>query len=385
MTTTGTAVDEQGGIGPDTGLDVVTGAFGFTGNRIAALLAGDGRRVRTLTGHPQRAPEGTAIEVRPLDFDDPLALTRSLEGATTLYNTYWVRFARGRRDHVSAAANSRTLFTAAQRAGVQRIVHVSITHPSIECPDPYFRGKALAEQALAECGVSYGVARPGILFGDDGVLINNIAWLLRHLPVFGVGGDGSYRVRPIHVDDLARLCVSLGNERADSIVNAVGPDRPTFLELVPRHPRGRRQPGCDRPRARRRDPRAVTPARIPRARRRVDRRRVPVDGGRPRGRRRSAHGDGLRNRVDQGAGQRARYEVCERAGAALSVSTAIDGGEVEADKPPDRNAAFTFRGRDSPISVTTTTAAQQSFDLLSGLRPIQSNCRNRRGSEASSN
>jgi NADH dehydrogenase len=223
---------EPGTTPSDTGLDVVTGAFGFTGSRIATLLAGSGRRVRTLTGHPQRAPEGTAIDIRPLDFDDPLALARSLEGATTLYNTYWVRFARGRRDHVSAAANSRTLFEAAQRAGVQRIVHISITHPSIESPDPYFRGKALAERALAECGVSYGVARPGILFGDDGVLVNNIAWLLRHLPVFAVGGDGSYRIRPVHVEDLARLCVSLASERGDAIVNAVGPDRPTFLELV---------------------------------------------------------------------------------------------------------------------------------------------------------
>jgi NADH dehydrogenase len=237
MTTTDTTVDQPSATGrdkppSDTGLDVVTGAFGFTGSRIAMLLTGDGRRVRTLTGHPQPAPEDTAIEVCPLDFDDPLALTRALEGATTLYNTYWVRFARGRRDHVSAAANSRTLFTAAQRAGVRRIVHISITHPSIESPDPYFRGKAMAERALAECGVSYGVARPGILFGDDGVLINNIAWLLRHLPVFAVGGDGDYRIRPIHVEDLARLCVTLGSERIDSIVNAVGPNRPTFLELV---------------------------------------------------------------------------------------------------------------------------------------------------------
>jgi NADH dehydrogenase len=170
--------------------------------------------------------------VRPLDFDDPIGLAQSLDGATTLYNTYWVRFARGRRDHAVAVANLRTLFNAARRAGVERIVHISITHPSIECDDPYFRGKAHAERALAESGVSCAVVRPAILFGEHGVLVNNIAWLLRRLPVFAVGGDGSYRIRPIHVDDLARLCVRLGHERTDTVVDAVGPDRPTFLEFV---------------------------------------------------------------------------------------------------------------------------------------------------------
>jgi nucleoside-diphosphate-sugar epimerase len=216
----------------DTGLDVVTGAFSYSGRAIAAALTDAGRRVRTITGHPDRAPQDSPLEVRPLDFDDQLALVASLEGATTLYNTYWVRFAHARIDHDVAVANSRTLFLGAKRAGVQRIVHVSITHPSIDSSWPYFSGKALVERALAEAEVPYAVLRPAILFGGDGVLLNNIAWLLRHLPVFAVGGRGDYRIRGIHIDDLAQLCVQKGAERHDSVSDAVGPERPTFLELV---------------------------------------------------------------------------------------------------------------------------------------------------------
>jgi NADH dehydrogenase len=216
----------------DTGLDVVTGAFSYSGAAIARALIERGRTVRTVTGHPDRSGGASAIEARPLDFDDQLGLVDSLRGATTLYNTYWVRFARGRMDHQLAVANSRTLFLAAKRAGVQRIVHISITNPSIDSPFPYFRGKAAVERALAESEVPYGVVRPAILFGGDGVLINNIAWLLRHLPVFGVGGDGNYRIRGIHVDDLARLCLQIGGDDADSVTDAVGPERPTFNELV---------------------------------------------------------------------------------------------------------------------------------------------------------
>jgi uncharacterized protein YbjT (DUF2867 family) len=216
----------------DTGLDVVTGAFSYSGSSLARALLQSGRQVRTLTGHADRAPTGTAIDVRSLDFDDQLGLVASLSGATTLYNTYWVRFARRTVDHERAVANSKTLFRAAKRAGVQRIVHVSITHPSSASPLPYFRGKAMVERALAECDLSYAILRPAILFGGDGVLLNNIAWLLRRLPVFAIGGRGTYRIRGIHVDDLARLCLAKAAETDDSVTDAVGPERPTFTELV---------------------------------------------------------------------------------------------------------------------------------------------------------
>jgi len=216
----------------DTGLDVVTGAFSYSGRAIAAALSDAGRRVRTLTGHPGRAPQGSLFEVWPLDFDDQLGLVESLSGVTTLYNTYWVRFAHGRVDHQLAVANSRALFQAAKRAEVQRIVHISITHASASSPLPYFSGKAAVERALAEAGVPYAVLRPAILFGGDGVLLNNIAWLLRHFPIFAVGGRGDYQIRGIHIDDLARLCVAKGTERDDSVTDAVGPERPTFIELV---------------------------------------------------------------------------------------------------------------------------------------------------------
>ncbi|HET8930265.1 MAG TPA: NAD(P)H-binding protein [Acidimicrobiales bacterium] len=217
-------------------LDVVTGAFSYSGSVIAAELDARGRRVRTLTGHPHRAPADTPIEVHPLGFDDRAGLVDALRGAHTLYNTYWVRFGHGHVDHDEAVRNCRTLLRAAVDAGIQRIVHVSILHPSLDSPYPYFRGKAQVEQVLAELGeaegLSHAIVRPAILFGGDGVLINNIAWLLRHLPVFAVGGRGDYRVRGIHVEDLARLCVDLG-ERSDTVtLDAVGPDRLTFRELV---------------------------------------------------------------------------------------------------------------------------------------------------------
>ncbi len=232
-TTMKTSSTEHPALIPNTGLDVVTGAFSYSGSAIARELVRSGRAVRTLTGHPERSNgDDRGIQIYPLSFDDPVALARSLDGVSTLYNTYWVRFPHGRTSHDTAVANSRMLFQAAKHSGVQRIVHVSITHPAISSPYPYFAGKARVERALAETGVPFAIVRPAILFGDRGVLLNNIAWLLRHLPVFAIAGKGNYKVRPIHVTDLARLCVELGAGDVDVIVDALGPENPTFNELV---------------------------------------------------------------------------------------------------------------------------------------------------------
>ena len=213
-------------------LDVVTGAFGYTGGAIAQELLRRGRRVRTLTGHPSRPGADRRIESHPYSFEDPEALRRSLDGVSTFYNTYWIRFARGDLTFEQAVANSALLFAAANDAGVQRVVHVSVSNPAADSPYPYFRGKAEVEQILAATHPSWAVVRPTVIFGSGDILLNNIAWLLRRFPVFFIPGDGCYRLRPIHADDVGSLCANLGSERENRTVDAVGPDTFTFEEMV---------------------------------------------------------------------------------------------------------------------------------------------------------
>ena len=216
-------------------LHVVTGALGYSGKYIAARLLEAGHRVRTLTNSTHRAnPFEGRVDVHPFNFDDPDRLAASLEGTRVLYNTYWIRFnyGRGAFTHGTAVANTLKLFGAARRAGVARIVHTSITNPSINSPLEYFRGKAQLERALVESGLSHAILRPAVLFGQEDILVNNIAWVLRRLPVFGVFGDGQYRLQPIHVDDLARLAVTMGGSTGNAIVDAIGPETFTYRRLV---------------------------------------------------------------------------------------------------------------------------------------------------------
>lgn len=212
---------------------VVTGAFGYSGSRIARRLLAAGHQVRTLTnssahGHPLAG----RVAAEPFNFHAPDKLERSLADCATLINTYWVRFDHKRFDHATAVENTLALFAAAKRAGVGRIVHVSITNPEEGSALPYFHGKGRLERALRESGIPHTILRPAVLFGDGDILINNIAWALRHLPCFGVFGDGKYQLQPIHVEDFAALAVREATTTGDHTIEAIGPETFSYRELA---------------------------------------------------------------------------------------------------------------------------------------------------------
>lgn len=211
----------------------VTGAFSYSGKYITRRLLERGEDVITLTNHPNRPDRfGGKVKAFPLDFSKEDELVQNLRGVDVLINTYWVRFDKGHNTQPKAVENTRVLVDAAARAGMKRIVHISITNPSADSHLPYFWGKAANEKAVTASGLSYAILRPTVLFGKEDILINNIAWLLRRFPLFGLPGDGSYRLSPVYVDDLAELAVEAVYKSENYIWDAVGPDEFTFKGMV---------------------------------------------------------------------------------------------------------------------------------------------------------
>lgn len=212
---------------------VVTGAFSYSGKYIAKRLLERGEEVVTLTNHPNRPdPFDGKVKAFPLNFDNQHELIQTLRGADVLVNTYWVRFDKAGNTQLKAVENTKILVGAAALAGVKRIVHISITNPSADSHLPYFWGKAANEKAVIDSGMSYAILRPTVLFGKEDILINNIAWLLRSLPIFGLPGNGSYKLSPVYVDDLADLVAEAAYKKENYTWDAVGPDEFTFREIV---------------------------------------------------------------------------------------------------------------------------------------------------------
>jgi uncharacterized protein YbjT (DUF2867 family) len=214
-------------------LDIVTGAYGFTGKYIARRLLARGRRIRTLTGHPQREhPFGESVPAALCSFDDPAALAAAMDGAATLYNTYWVRFEKGKTTFAKAVDNTRTLLQAATAAGVRRVVHISVAQADEDSPYPAIRAKAAAERVVRESGLSFAIIRPTAMFGAESALFNNMAWMLRRFPLFPIPGNGKYRLQPVGVDDVAARAIELGSVNEAWTGTLAGPEVFTYEEIV---------------------------------------------------------------------------------------------------------------------------------------------------------
>jgi len=215
------------------GFDVVTGAYSFTGRFIARRLLAQERRLKTLTNHPKReGAEDITAEVVPLQFTDREALVESLRGADVLYNTYWVRFRHAKVRFGDAVANTRILLGAARDAGVRKVVHISVSNPAEDSPLDYYAGKARAEKVVRESGLAWAIVRPTLIFGPGDILINNIAWLLRRLPVFGIPGKGDYRLQPVAGEDVAEISTWAAEQIDNVTVDAAGPEVIYYSEMV---------------------------------------------------------------------------------------------------------------------------------------------------------
>jgi uncharacterized protein YbjT (DUF2867 family) len=214
-------------------MDIVTGSFGYIGKYITQELISSGRRVKTITTHPDKPnPFGNDVKAYPYSFDSPELLISILKGCDTLFNTYWVRFNYGKSSFEKALRNTHILFDSAKKAGIKKIVHISVTNPSESDSLPYYRGKALQERMLKELGISYGIIRPTLVFGAEDILINNIAWTIRRFPLVPIFGSGDYKVQPVFVEDLALIAVECAKKDASETLDAIGPETFTYKEML---------------------------------------------------------------------------------------------------------------------------------------------------------
>ena len=217
----------------DNQLDAITGAFGFTGRALAERLLADGRELVTLS---RRSGDGDPLRerlrVKPFDTDRPDRLVAALTSVDTLFNTFWIRFPRGAMTYERAVAQSAVLVAAARDAGVRRVVHVSVVNAAPDGPTPYVRAKAALEAIVRSSGLEWVIVRPTLTYGPGDILINNLAWALRRLPVYGLPGLGHYTVQPVHVDDVTRICAEAGSMDAGQTIDAAGPEILRYRDLV---------------------------------------------------------------------------------------------------------------------------------------------------------
>ena len=229
-------------------LIAVTGATGFVGRHISAVLARRGHTIRALVRSPGRARtlETLGVEVVPGDLADPAALSTLTHGAHAVVHLVGIIVETGRATfHAVHVEGTRRVLAAARGAGVERFVHMSAVGARDESgATRYHRTKWQAEELVRTSGLSNAVFRPSIINGPENVPIRTIARLHRWSPVVPVFGDGRFPTQPVWVEDVALAFARAVEQPAlGGAFELGGPEVLTYEEFLlaigraTRHPR----------------------------------------------------------------------------------------------------------------------------------------------------
>ena len=185
----------------------VFGGTGFLGSRVASHLPGQSLSARIASRHPDRIPSpsaGTALQSTLADINDKDAVAAAVAGAYGVVNAVSCYVERGTETfhavHVDAAER---LARQAQRAGVERYVHVSGIGADVTSRSRYIRNRGEGELAVQAAFANAIIIRPAVMFGRDDAFLNTLVKLLKRLPAYPMFGRGLTRLQPAYVEDVA--------------------------------------------------------------------------------------------------------------------------------------------------------------------------------------
>ena len=224
---------------------LVTGAGGFIGTRVVHELRARDRDVRALVRSPARA--GTLaswdVELVAGDVTDPASLRSAAAGCEAAVHLVSILTGSNADFDRVMVQGTRNVVDAAREAGAGRLVLMSAIGVDAAGASgiPYFDAKREMERAVRESGLEFVILRPSFVFGDGGAL-RTFLRLARRAPVTPIVGDGSQRIQPVWVDDVARaVAESLERpEAAGRTLELGGPEVVTWNELWARLKRAAR-------------------------------------------------------------------------------------------------------------------------------------------------
>jgi NADH dehydrogenase len=213
----------------------ISGGSGFVGGHLTRELLQRGHELRLLTHRCRPAAKG--IEQVEGDVTSLETFEEAASGCDAVINLVGIIREFPHRDvtfkklHIQATAN---LLAAARKGGVRRYLQMSALGTRSDAVSNYHKTKWQAEELVRGSGLEWSIFRPSLIFGPKDAFVNMLAAQLRLAPVMPVIGSGSYRLQPIHADDVAR-CFALALEMPETVGQSYelcGNDRMGYEDLL---------------------------------------------------------------------------------------------------------------------------------------------------------
>jgi uncharacterized protein YbjT (DUF2867 family) len=219
---------------------LVAGGSGFIGSHIVREILQNypAEAVRIMSRRPA-SPKGH-LETCRGDVTDPTSLPACVRGIDVVVQC--VQFPNHPVENASRGwtyeridgEGTVNLIRAAKDASVRRFVYLSGAGTAPGKPQPWFRAKHRAEEAVRNSGMEYAIFRPSWIYGPGDRSLNRLVAFTRRLPFVPVIGDGKARVQPVSVFDLARIAAraAASAEPPNRVFDVGGPQELSMNEIL---------------------------------------------------------------------------------------------------------------------------------------------------------
>lgn len=217
---------------------LVLGASGYVGSRLLPRLLSEGYSVRILTRSLERVADRDwvgQVEVIEADASSVAALDQAMTGVDVVF--YLLHSMGGDGDF---AERDRRLAgrvgTAAQSAGVRRIVYLSGLHPS-GALSAHLASRVEVGELLMKSGVATSVLQAAVVVGAGSASFEMLRHLTEHLPAMVTPKWLNNRIQPIAIADVLDHLVFAATLPADQnrTFDIGGPQVLTYREMIERY------------------------------------------------------------------------------------------------------------------------------------------------------
>ena len=211
----------------------ITGGTGFVGRRVAARLEAGGHEVVVVSRRT-----GISIADDRAAEGDSTGLATAFRDCDAVIHCAGINREIGEQTYQAVhVEGTQAVIDAARSAGVKRVVMLSFLRARPDGPTDYHRSKWIAEEAVRSSGMTWTVLKAGVIHGRGDHMLDHLSHAFHTFPVFGLVGMRDQPVRPVAVDDVARLleAAALGDPRlADRTIAVLGPEQLTLDQAVRR-------------------------------------------------------------------------------------------------------------------------------------------------------